>query len=74
MNHSEFWKVVDEAFGAAYGQALTKSLALPELGHRTAVELLDDGEAPQKVWTAICHEMDLDEETQYLHRRQPKRT
>jgi hypothetical protein len=26
------------------------------------------------VWTAICHEMDLDEETQYLHRRQPKRT
>ncbi|WP_054953395.1 DUF3046 domain-containing protein [Flaviflexus massiliensis] len=72
MNHSEFWVVVSDTFGSAYGQAIVRTLALPQLGHRTATELLDSGEKPQKVWSAICHEMDLDDETEFRHRQNRK--
>lgn len=71
MNHSEFRHVLDRAFGPAYGQALARSLTLPTLGHLTAEELLEAGEAPQKVWTALCSEMDIEEKA-FLHREKPK--
>ncbi|WP_182354622.1 DUF3046 domain-containing protein [Flaviflexus huanghaiensis] len=67
MNHSEFHDVLGDVFGAAYGQALARTLALPTLGHRTAVELLDEGESPQKIWAAICTEMNIEHEA-FRHR------
>ena len=73
MNHSEFWTVLDREFGAAYGQALARSLALPSFGHRTASDLLEAGEAPQSVWAALCAEMDIEDQT-FLHRRYPDET
>ncbi|MGO1401504.1 MAG: DUF3046 domain-containing protein [Flaviflexus sp.] len=73
MNHSEFWKVVDNEFGTAYGQALTRSLALPSLGHKTAAELIEDGENPQKIWLALCEEMDLGEDHMFPHRKEQKK-
>lgn len=71
MNHSEFHQVLDREFGPAYGQALARSLALPTLGHRTPAELLEAGESPQKVWTALCAEMNIEEQA-FLHRKNPK--
>ncbi|AZN28918.1 DUF3046 domain-containing protein [Flaviflexus salsibiostraticola] len=67
MNHSEFHDVLADVFGPAYGQALARTLALPGLGHRTADELLEAGESPQKIWTAICSEMNIEDEA-FRHR------
>lgn len=71
MNHSEFRQILDRVFGPAYGQALARGLALPTLGHRTPEELLEAGEPPQKVWTALCAEMNIEEQA-FLHRKNPK--
>lgn len=71
MNHSEFWTVLDDVFGSAYGQALAKNLALPELGHRTADELLEAGEPPLAVWGALCREMNVEDKV-FHHRVNPK--
>lgn len=72
MNHSEFWSLVDAVFGSSYGQALTRDLALPDLGHRTSTELLAEDADPQEVWLALLHETGMAEEYAYLHRVNPK--
>lgn len=71
MKHSEFWTVVDEVLGPAYGRSLAADLALPALGGRTAVAALADGVAPGTVWAAVCAEMDLDDRARWHHRTDP---
>ncbi|MDO5723465.1 MAG: DUF3046 domain-containing protein [Flaviflexus sp.] len=72
MTHSEFWALVESVYGSAYGQALTRDLALPQMGHRPAAELLDDGADPQRVWLALLHETGMTERFAYLHRVDPE--
>lgn len=73
MNHSEFWSVVERVFGSAYGRALTADLALADLDYATAEDALAAGIPPQRVWLAICVEMDLDENLTHYHRVKPAR-
>ncbi|MEE6274021.1 DUF3046 domain-containing protein [Georgenia sp. MJ206] len=68
MKHSEFWQVVDETFGPAHGRSLVSDLVLPQVGDRTGAVALAAGEAPQRVWDAICTEMELDEAVRWRHR------
>lgn len=68
MNHTEFWNNVESIFGSAYGRALCSDLALPALGHVTAVEALDDNANPQLVWQSLCDEMGLGERMYFAHR------
>lgn len=72
MTHSEFWALVDTVYGSVYGQALTRDLALGEMGHRPAAELLEQGADPQRVWLALLQETDMTERFAYLHRVDPK--
>ena len=49
MRYSEFWSLVDDVFGDAYGRTLASVQVLTELGSRTAVQALDDGVEPRVV-------------------------
>lgn len=67
MRISEFWANVDDVFGAVRGRSLASDLSLTGVGSRTAAAALDEGVAPQRVWDALCAEMDLPETYRFLH-------
>ncbi|MDF2848499.1 MAG: hypothetical protein K0R97_2481, partial [Oerskovia sp.] len=54
VRYREFWQLVDEVFGSAYGRALTRDQVLGALGDRTAVQAIEDGVEPRHVWHALC--------------------
>lgn len=54
MRLSKFNELLNDEFGAAYGQVLVKDLVLTELADRTAEKALNDGEDPKDVWFALC--------------------
>ncbi|SDS64290.1 DUF3046 domain-containing protein [Paraoerskovia marina] len=61
MRYREFWQLVDEVFGADYGRVLASDHSLNDLGSRTAVAALDDGEEPRVVWHALCNALQVPE-------------
>jgi hypothetical protein len=61
VRYSEFWSLVDEVFGDAYGRTLVGTQVLTELGSLTAQAALDDGIEPRLVWRALCDAMDVPE-------------
>ncbi|MFC7405323.1 DUF3046 domain-containing protein [Georgenia alba] len=73
MRHSEFWQVVDEVLGETYGRSVAQDLVLPGAGGRTAVEALDAGVPPRRVWDAVCDELELGETARWHHRIDPRR-
>ena len=56
---SDFWRLMDDEFGAGYSRTLATSLVLAEVGGVTAAEALDKGAAPKMVWQAICKMQDV---------------
>ena len=74
MRHSEFTQAFEDAFGQYQGPALLRDLALTEFGARTALQAVEEGEEPQKVWLAVCDAMDLSEDWWFPHgrERQPR--
>ncbi|MGN7191668.1 MULTISPECIES: DUF3046 domain-containing protein [unclassified Curtobacterium] len=59
MRVSEFWRAVDQVFGAAYGAVVTRDVVLEELGGRSAAEALDAGVDTRRVWDALCESQDV---------------
>ena len=72
MKHSEFWKAVETVHGSAYGRSLAQDLVVPGLG-ATCVEALARGEAPRRVWDALCDETDVTEADRWAYRADPRR-
>ncbi|MFB9378036.1 DUF3046 domain-containing protein [Kineococcus gynurae] len=56
---SEFWVLMRDEFGEAYGRSLAHDQVLLALGDRTPEEALDAGEDPKAVWLAVCEAMDV---------------
>lgn len=56
---SDFWRLMDDEFGAGYSRTLAASLVLAEVGGFTASEALAKGMAPKKVWQAMCKMQDV---------------
>ncbi len=54
VRNREFWDLVDEVFGRAYGRALAQDQVLTELGDRTVVEAIEAGLEPRLVWHVLC--------------------
>ncbi|WP_098458898.1 DUF3046 domain-containing protein [Flavimobilis soli] len=76
MRYREFWDLVDDVFGRAYGRSITGDQVLPALHDRTAVQALDDGEEPRVVWHALCDAMTVPEGKRWgtdPHRQAPPR-
>lgn len=61
MTRSEFFLAVADEFGDAQGRSLLRDLVIDALGHRSALDALEDGELPKKVWFALCAAMQVPE-------------
>lgn len=59
MRERDFWLLIDEVFGSAYGRALAREQILPALEGRTPVAALEDGDEPRNVWHALCDALDI---------------
>jgi len=70
---SEFWTLVDDEFGTAYGRSLAADHVLLVLGDRTAREALDGGVEPKEIWLALCEAMDVPVERRLGRDRPPRR-
>ena len=72
MRLSDFWRLVDEEFGAGYGRSLAVDQVLMALGDRSPAQALSDGVEPKAVWFALCDAMDVPAERRW-GREKPKR-
>jgi hypothetical protein len=57
VRHSDFWRLMDDEFGAAYARTLAGDQVIAALGNRTAAQALHDGVRPRDVWDAVCDAM-----------------
>lgn len=74
VRYREFWQLVDEVFGSAYGRALTRDQVLNALDDRTAVQALEDGVEPRYVWHALCDALEVPDAQRWgtdKHRQAP---
>jgi hypothetical protein len=51
---TEFWRRMDEQFGATYARSVAKDYVLAGLGGRTIDQALAEGEDAKTVWRAVC--------------------
>jgi hypothetical protein len=58
MRLTEFWRRMEERFGATYAQSLATDYRLPELGS-TIDEALARGVEAKDVWRAVCAEFEM---------------
>lgn len=56
---SDFWRLMDDEFGAGYSRVLASELVLSELGGLSAQAALSSGIEPRLVWSAICEKQDV---------------
>lgn len=56
---SDFWRLMDDEFGAGYSRVLASELVLSDVGGRSAQRALSDGVPPRDVWIAICEKQDV---------------
>ncbi|SHG68767.1 Protein of unknown function [Jatrophihabitans endophyticus] len=55
---TEFWRRMDERFGAGYAASLAADYRLPGVG-ATIDEALAAGVDAKEVWRAVCAEFDM---------------
>lgn len=59
MRLSDFWQLVSDEFGEAYGRVLVRDLALTAVAGRTGAEAIREGVNARDVWLALCLAMDV---------------
>ena len=59
MRISEYWRLMDDEFGAGYSRVLSSTLVLSGVGGRTADQALAAGVEPRRVWLAVCDVKDV---------------
>ncbi len=55
---TDFWRRMEERFGATYAHSVAADYRLPQLG-ATVDDALADGSEPRVVWRAVCAEFDM---------------
>ena len=58
MKLTEFWRRMDERFGASYARTLASDYRLPALGSTIDAALAEGTEA-KDVWRAVCAEFEM---------------
>lgn len=58
MKLTEFWRRMEERFGATYARSVAADYRLPELGS-TIDEALAAGIEAKDVWQAVCAEFEM---------------
>ena len=64
VRHSDFWRLMEDEFGAAYARTLAGDQVIASLEDRTAAQALADGVPPREVWAAVCEAMHVPPERQ----------
>jgi hypothetical protein len=64
VRHSDFWRLMEYEFGAAYARTLAGDQVIASLDDRTAAQALADGVPPREVWAAVCKAMHVPPERQ----------
>ncbi|MFL6139145.1 MAG: DUF3046 domain-containing protein [Frankiaceae bacterium] len=59
MRLTEFWTRMQGQFGPAYADSYARDQVLAELGGRTVMEALDQGDDVKVVWRAVCRAVDV---------------
>ncbi len=59
MREREFWELLEEVFGRAYGRSLAHDQALGALDNMTVEQALEAGVEPRTVWNILCNQMDI---------------
>jgi hypothetical protein len=71
---SEFWRLMDDEFGAGYARSLARDHVLGALGNKTAGQALESGVGPREVWFALCDDMDVPASRRLGKDVKPKKT
>ena len=61
MRHTEFWSRMELVLGPAYAPIWARQQVLADLGGRTVVQALEQGEPPKLVWRAVSEALSLPE-------------
>jgi len=61
VTRSEFFLAVAHEFGEIQGRSLLRDLVIDALDDRSALEALDAGVMPKKVWFELCAAMQVPE-------------
>jgi len=59
MRLSEFWRRMNDRFGARYAASVAQDLVISQLGGRTVEAAIAAGMAPKQVWAAVCEAVDV---------------
>jgi len=59
VRESELWRRLTEVLGDGYVRSWAGSQAIPELGSRTVLEALEQGESPKTIWRACWTLLEL---------------
>jgi hypothetical protein len=59
MRHTEFWARLEHALGREYARSWAEHFVIGELGGHTALQALDAGVPPKKVWEAVWRTLEL---------------
>jgi hypothetical protein len=54
MRVTEFWARMRRQFGEGYADSVARDFVIAELGGRTVIQALADGEDIKTVWLAVC--------------------
>ena len=58
MRLTDFWRRMDERFGASYSRSVAADYRLPLLG-MTVDEALRSGVEAKEIWRAVCAEFEV---------------
>lgn len=58
MRLSDFWERMTAEFGPQ-AESLATMHVMSELGNRTVVQALSDGEPTRQVWRAVCEALEV---------------
>jgi Protein of unknown function (DUF3046) len=56
---TEFWTRMQRQFGPTYADSYARDQVLAELGGRTVLEALEQGDDVKVVWRAVCQAVDV---------------
>lgn len=54
MRLTEFWNRMERRFGVPYARSYAADMVLAELGSRTVLQALAEGDDTKSVWRAVC--------------------
>jgi len=59
MRMSDFWRLMEDEFGAAHARSLARDHVLGALGNRTPLDAMESGTRPREAWLALCDDLDV---------------